>query len=180
MSKKKLLTAEQKAECQAAQSLFLSKKNEMRLSQKKVADLIGISPAAIAMYLNGTNALNARFAAAFAAVIGEPVESFSPRLAMEIAKMAQAAVIQAPEEAEPESPRTPHKDAAGAEHANEQDQDSLGRKYQDAKYIKASPEHRKVVDEVADQLLEMTPEQAKTLKQVMELLAKGDDDRSKN
>lgn len=110
MSKKKLLTAEQKAECQAAQSLFLSKKNEMRLSQKKVADLIGISPAAIAMYLNGTNALNARFAAAFAAVIGEPVESFSPRLAMEIAKMAQAAVIQEPEEAEPEYPRTPHED----------------------------------------------------------------------
>ncbi|MGP3790311.1 LexA family transcriptional regulator [Pseudomonas sp. B392_1p] len=88
MSKKKILAPELLAECHAAHELFLAKKNALKLSQKKIADEIGVSPAAIAHYLGGTNALNAKFASAFARLIDEPVESFSPRLAAEIAQMA--------------------------------------------------------------------------------------------
>lgn len=91
MSKKKPLTPELTAECRAANALFLAKKNELKLSQKKIADEIGISPAGVAQYLNGTNPLNAKFAAAFSRLIAEPVDKFSPRLAAEIARIAQAA-----------------------------------------------------------------------------------------
>lgn len=88
MPKKKPLATELLAESQAAHALFLAKKNALKLSQKKIADEIGISPAAVAHYLNGTNPLNAKFAATLARLLNEPVESFSPRLAAEIAKMA--------------------------------------------------------------------------------------------
>ncbi|MNJ47352.1 LexA repressor [compost metagenome] len=88
MTKKKPLAPELMAECQAAHELFLLKKNALRLSQKKIADEVGISPAAVAHYLNGTNALNAKFAAALARLLDEPVDAFSPRLAAEIAGMA--------------------------------------------------------------------------------------------
>lgn len=91
MPKKKPIAAELLAECQAAHNLFLAKKNALKLSQKKIADTIGVSPAAVAHYLGGTNALNAKFAAAFARIIEEPVESFSPRLAAEITSLAAVA-----------------------------------------------------------------------------------------
>jgi len=87
MSKKKDLSAEQRAECEAAKALFVSRKNSLGLTQAKVADAAGISPAAVAMYLNGVNPLNAKFASVLARLIGEPVERFSPRLAEEIAGM---------------------------------------------------------------------------------------------
>ena len=87
MTKKKPLPPELFAECEAAQKLFLSKKNALKLNHRKIADEVGITPAAVAHYLNGTNALNAKFASALARLIGEPVESFSPRLASEIAAL---------------------------------------------------------------------------------------------
>lgn len=90
MSKKKPLSPELLAECKAANDLFLAKKNALKLTQKKVADAAGISPPSVTLYLNGTNALNARFAAVLARLIEEPVESFSPRLAAEIASLAAA------------------------------------------------------------------------------------------
>lgn len=88
MSKKKPLSDAHLAECEAANALFLSKKNALKLSQKKISDIAGISPASVNQYLNGTNALNARFASVLARLLEEPVESFSPRLASEIAQMA--------------------------------------------------------------------------------------------
>jgi SOS-response transcriptional repressor LexA len=91
MSKKKPLSANLLAECKAANALFLAKKNALKLTQKKIADTAGISPASVAQYLNGTNALNAKFASMLARLIEEPVESFSPRLAAEIASLAAAA-----------------------------------------------------------------------------------------
>jgi SOS-response transcriptional repressor LexA len=87
MTKKKPLPPELFADCEAAQKLFLSKKNALKLNQRKIADEVGITPAAVAHYLNGTNALNAKFASALARLIDEPVESFSPRLASEIAAL---------------------------------------------------------------------------------------------
>lgn len=89
MSKKKPLSDDLRAECVAANALFLSKKNELKLSQKKIADELGISPAGVSLYLGATNPLNARFAAVFSRLIKEPVEAFSPRLAKEIAAIAQ-------------------------------------------------------------------------------------------
>lgn len=84
MSKKKPLSPEQLAECEAAHRLFLAKKNELKLSQKKVADAAGISPPAVNLYFKGVNPLNAKFASILAGLLGEPVESFSPRLAREL------------------------------------------------------------------------------------------------
>ncbi|MEJ8867277.1 LexA family transcriptional regulator [Pseudomonas jessenii] len=72
------------AECEAAHTLFLSKKNELKLSQKKIADAAGMTPAAVNLYFKGINPLNAQFAAVLARMIQEPVEAFSPRLAEEI------------------------------------------------------------------------------------------------
>lgn len=72
------------AECEAAHALFLSKKNELKLSQKKIADAAGMTPAAVNLYFKGINPLNAQFAAVLARMIQEPVEAFSPRLAEEI------------------------------------------------------------------------------------------------
>lgn len=88
MTKKKELSPELRAECEAAKALFISKKNSLGLTQAKLAEGAEISPAAVAMYLNGTNPLNAKFAAVLARLIEEPVERFSPRLAKEISQMA--------------------------------------------------------------------------------------------
>lgn len=85
--RKKKLSDVHLAECHAANELFLSKKNALKLSKKKIADAAGIAPASVSLYLNGTNALNARFASVLAKILREPVEHFSPRLANEIAEM---------------------------------------------------------------------------------------------
>lgn len=85
MTKKKELSPEFKAECEAAKALFVSKKNALGLTQASLAEAADISAAAVAMYLNGTNPLNAKFAAVLSRLLGVPVERFSKRLAVEIA-----------------------------------------------------------------------------------------------
>lgn len=90
MTKKKDLSPEFKAECDAAKALFVAKKNSLGLTQAKVAEAADISPAGVAMYLNGTNPLNAKFAAVLSRLLEEPVDKFSPRLAAEIAGMRGA------------------------------------------------------------------------------------------
>lgn len=90
MTKKKDLSPELKAECDAAKALFVAKKNSLGLTQAKVAEAADISPAGVAMYLNGTNPLNAKFAAVLSRLLDEPVEKFSTRLAAEIAGMRGA------------------------------------------------------------------------------------------
>jgi len=84
MTKKKELSREHKAECDAAKALFVSKKNALGLTQASLAEEADISAAAVAMYLNGTNPLNAKFASVLSRVLGVPVEKFSKRLAAEI------------------------------------------------------------------------------------------------
>ncbi len=90
MAQKRPLSDIQLAECKAAHDLFLSKKNVLKLTQRQIAEAAGITPVSVNQYLKGINPLNARFASVLARVIGEPVESFSPRLAAEIAEMASA------------------------------------------------------------------------------------------
>ncbi|KII36874.1 S24 family peptidase [Pseudomonas fluorescens] len=91
MSKKKELSPELKAECDAAKALFVSKKNALGLTQASLAAEADISAAAVAMYLNGTNPLNAKFAAVLSRLLGVPVERFSKRLAREISGLTSVA-----------------------------------------------------------------------------------------
>lgn len=95
MTKKKDLSPELKAECSAAKELFTQKKNSLGLTQAKIAEAADISPAGVAMYLNGTNPLNAKFAVVLSRLLREPVDRFSPRLAVELAQMqgAQTKVV---------------------------------------------------------------------------------------
>ncbi|OCT28241.1 LexA family transcriptional regulator [Pseudomonas putida] len=95
MTKKKDLSPELKAECDAAKRLFTQKKNSLGLTQAKVAEAADISPAGVAMYLNGTNPLNAKFAVVLSRLLQEPVDRFSPRLAAELAQMQGAQVKSA-------------------------------------------------------------------------------------
>lgn len=95
MTKKKDLSPELKAECEAAKRLFTQKKNALGLTQAKVAEAADISPAGVAMYLNGTNPLNAKFAVVLSRLLQEPVDRFSPRLAAELAQMRGAQVKSA-------------------------------------------------------------------------------------
>lgn len=101
MTKKKELSQELKAECEMAKALFISRKNGLGLTQAKLAEAAEISPAGVAMYLNGTNPLNAKFATVLSRLIGVQVKEFSPRLAKEIAQMTvsvQAQIDKAPAE----------------------------------------------------------------------------------
>lgn len=95
MTKKKDLSPELKAECEAAKRLFTQKKNALGLTQAKVAEAADISPAGVAMYMNGTNPLNAKFAVVLSRLLQEPVERFSPRLAAELSQMRGAQVKSA-------------------------------------------------------------------------------------
>jgi transcriptional regulator with XRE-family HTH domain len=90
MSKKKELSPELKAECDAAKALFVSKKNALGLTQASLAEAADISSAAVAMYLNGTNPLNVKFAAVLSRLLNVPVEKFSKRLATEISGLTSA------------------------------------------------------------------------------------------
>jgi phage repressor protein C with HTH and peptisase S24 domain/DNA-binding XRE family transcriptional regulator len=91
MSKKKELSPELKAECDAAKALFVSKKNALGLTQASLAEAADISAAAVAMYLNGTNPLNVKFAAVLSRLLDVPIERFSKRLATEISGLTSAA-----------------------------------------------------------------------------------------
>lgn len=84
MSKKKELSPELKSECDAAKALFVSRKNSLGLTQAKLAEEADISAAAVAMYLNGTNPLNVKFAVVLSRLLDVPVEKFSPRLHEEL------------------------------------------------------------------------------------------------
>jgi transcriptional regulator with XRE-family HTH domain len=100
MTRKRILPPDRLAECKAAHDLFLAKKNELKLSQKKIADAANMTPAAVNLYFKGINPLNAQFAAVLARALNEPVEAFSPRLAEEIKALTSAPVSkpQSPEE----------------------------------------------------------------------------------
>lgn len=91
--KKREISDIEKEECKLLKQLFNDRKKELGLSQAKIADLIGVTQAAINHYLNGTNALNASIASEFAKVLGVPVGSFSWRLEKEINEMSNSLII---------------------------------------------------------------------------------------
>jgi len=101
---KKPLSEELLAECQAANALYLSKKNALKLNQRKIAEAAGITPVSVNQYLRGINPLNAKFAAVLARAIQEPIESFSPRLAAEIAELSNTGPMIQPKRQAKEYP----------------------------------------------------------------------------
>lgn len=92
--KKRDLEEWELAECTALKKALdaynAGKPRAERMSQGKIADALGMNQGSVSSYLNGVNALNARVAGIVAGLIKVPVESFSPRLAKEIAEMAEA------------------------------------------------------------------------------------------
>lgn len=86
------------AECTALKNAVdaynAGKPRAERLSQGKIADALGMNQGSVSSYLNGVNALNARVAGVIAGLIKVPVESFSPRLAKEIAEMAAPIAVE--------------------------------------------------------------------------------------
>ncbi|WWL45201.1 S24 family peptidase [Pseudomonas parakoreensis] len=70
---------------------FRIEKNALGLTQASLAAEADISAAAVAMYLNGTNPLNSKFAAVLSRLLGVPVERFSKRLAREISGLTSVA-----------------------------------------------------------------------------------------
>lgn len=92
--KKRDLEPFELAECvalkKAVDAFNAGKSRKDRLSQGKIAEALNINQGSVSSYLTGVNALNAKVASVIATLIGVPVESFSPRLAKEIAEMARA------------------------------------------------------------------------------------------
>ena len=95
--KKRELDDWEKQECSALKAAIdafnAGKSRRDMLTQGKIADALGINQGSVSSYLNGYNALNAKVASVIAGLISQPVETFSPRLAGEISKMAKSAAI---------------------------------------------------------------------------------------
>ena len=93
--KKRELEDWEKAECLALKAAIDAfnegKPRRDSLTQGKIADALGINQGSVSSYLNGYNALNIKVASVVAGLISQPVETFSPRLAEEISKLAKAA-----------------------------------------------------------------------------------------
>ncbi|MBI6944374.1 helix-turn-helix domain-containing protein [Pseudomonas putida] len=92
--KKRTLTPEELAECQALKTVYMAGKRNHGLSQLTLAEMLGITQSAVSMYMNGVNALNLPIAIGFAKALGVPVEDFSPRLAKELEAAAPTASRQ--------------------------------------------------------------------------------------
>lgn len=94
---KKPLSAEKKQECLQLKAIFESKKRELGLTQEKLAHALDMNQSSVSHYLNGVNPLNASVAASFAKILGTEVSAFSPRLAEEIARIADSVSKPKPE-----------------------------------------------------------------------------------
>ncbi len=89
---KKPLPADRKEECLRLKAIFTAKKKELKLTQEKLAEQLGINQSSVSHYLNGVNPLNTEIAAAFAKILDVPVSDFSPRLAEVIEMVASTRI----------------------------------------------------------------------------------------
>lgn len=89
---KKPLSADRKEECLRLKAIFTAKKKELKLTQEKLADQLGMNQSSVSHYLNGVNPLNTEVAAAFAKILDVPVSDFSPRLAEVIEVVASSRI----------------------------------------------------------------------------------------
>ena len=164
MTKKKELSPALKAECAAAKALFTLRKNALGLTQAKIAEAAEISPAAVAMYLNGQNPLNAKFAAVLSQMLGEPVESFSTRLAEDLKQM-QGALIPNKTRA---SSATQDWRRAGVGDGDGDSRETI-EAVQSLLHI-ATPRSKKVIERIAalDQQQRLSDEDIKLLEQIID------------
>lgn len=88
MTKKKALPPILAAECEALNTIFQRKKDKLNLNQRKISELLGLSPSAVNLYLRGVNSLNLPFAIQIAGVLEVPISDFSIRLAKEAEELA--------------------------------------------------------------------------------------------
>lgn len=85
--KKKSLTPVQIAESITLKAIYMAKKEELELTQEKIAIELGgpeSGQSRAGNYLNGITALNLKAALVFSRMLKAPVRDFSPRLADEI------------------------------------------------------------------------------------------------
>lgn len=115
------LTPEQLEDAGRLKSLFRSWQasraaQNLDRSQEFAADQLGFGQSALSQYLNGKIPLNAEAAWKFSALLGQPVEEFSPVIARDIARMVSSAGIDtslpalqapAPHEAPSDEPGAP-------------------------------------------------------------------------
>ena len=87
---KRHLPEDRKEECLRLKAIFNSKKTELKLTQEKLAERLGINQSSVSHYLNAVNPLNTSVAAEFAKILEVPVSAFSPRLANEIDMISSA------------------------------------------------------------------------------------------
>ncbi|MGA4815944.1 hypothetical protein ACPA9J_15745 [Pseudomonas aeruginosa] len=91
--KKREISQWEKEECAVAKSCAgRIQRREIRKDSLpgKSPEALDMSQGSVSSYLNGYNALNARFASYVASQIGIRIESFSERLAAEVGEMAKA------------------------------------------------------------------------------------------
>ncbi|HGJ5855681.1 MAG TPA: helix-turn-helix domain-containing protein [Arsenophonus nasoniae] len=88
MNKKKPLTKEQLDDAQRLKSIYVLKKDELRITQDDIAYQLGIGQAAVSHYLNGVNPLNAKTVAFFAKLLKVKPSDISPSIAMELEEIA--------------------------------------------------------------------------------------------
>lgn len=93
--KKRTLESWEKEECAALKAAIdtfnRGKPRGERITQERAAAELSMNQGSFSNYLNGRSALNVEFASGVSRVFGIPVSAFSPRLAAEIALIAQAA-----------------------------------------------------------------------------------------
>jgi len=101
-ARKRELEPWEQAECDAVKAAIeaynAGKPRSERITQEQAAARLGISQGAFSNYLNRRLALNVAFAAGVSRIYGIPVESFSPRLATEIASLTDGASSEARQE----------------------------------------------------------------------------------
>lgn len=106
---KRTLDPTERAECAAFAKAFhdfnASRDPADRLSQERVALELGMTQGALNAYLKGRNPLNLKLAGGIFKVCGIPVQAYSPRLATELATLAE---MISPAQSEAPSARLRH------------------------------------------------------------------------
>lgn len=84
MTKKRILSEEEKTECANLKAIYLDKRKELGLTHEVVGEALGgISQGAVSHILNGLNPISLKAAIVFSRLLHVPISEFSERLAMQ-------------------------------------------------------------------------------------------------
>ncbi|WP_236213203.1 helix-turn-helix domain-containing protein [Metapseudomonas otitidis] len=87
--KARQLSGEHLGECAALKAIYSIKKDELGLTQEKLAKLLGMRQGSLSHYLNGRNSIGLSFAIEVARELGVRVSDFSPRLAGQLSRLPE-------------------------------------------------------------------------------------------